>query len=155
MELPLEATPIDVHRHWLRHLITGHRKKAENLYLEACDRYEDAMQAAIGLVERIEDSLAYQIQAFKHFTMTTQSLAELYEQLNLVAEAEHLLITHFVFLQKVVEEDETPLYVRDQARQELFQSKELLSSIYERQGKHHLATLHRKRCHGLYFSLLH
>jgi hypothetical protein len=150
----LEATPIDVHRHWLRLLLSGHKKKAEHLFLEACDLYEDALSAAIGLVERIEDALICGIQAFKHFTQSTRSLAELYEELDLIQEAEHLLITHFVFLKKVVEERSTPLHVRDQARQELFQSKELLSSIYERQGKFTLAGQHRERCHGLYFSLL-
>lgn len=154
LTLAEDPTPVEAHRHWLSLLIKARIKEGKYLFSESCELYEEALQTAIGLIERIEESLSYKIKAFRHFSVTTRYLANLYESLSLTDEAERLLVTHFIFLKKVVEHHEAPLAVRDQARIELYESRELLGSMYQRRGKTERAQEHRERCRDLYYTLL-
>lgn len=121
---------------------------------EALEIYEEALERTITLLEKIEVAIDLKIPVLETFTRTTQAMAGLYEKIHLPEEAERLLLTHYISLEKMMETLSAPLLVRDLARQEIFRSKEHLVDLYRRHEVHDKAQLHEGRCRKIYYSLL-
>lgn len=150
-----ELDLFEVYRQWVHSLLEGHKKKNQNLFEEAQDLYQLSLHYAITLVEELEHSLKLNIQAFKHLSSSAKALAEFYQDYQLVEEARHMLVTHFIILQKMMGQTQTPLYIRDLARREIYRSKHLLHDVYQKLNQPELAEKHLKRCREIYYTLLH
>lgn len=142
------------HRNWTELIVEANQNKVQGFFDQALDLYTKALEEVIHLVEVIELTIELKIPAFHHFTLTTQSLAETYETIDLPDEAERLLLTHFICLKKITQCLKTPLVIRDLARQEIYHSRQYLIELYNRNQREERAQIHSKRCHELYYSLL-
>lgn len=142
------------HRNWTELIVQANQHKVQGLFDQALDLYTKALEEVIHLVEVIELTIELKIPAFHHFTLTTQSLAEIYESISLPEEAERLLLTHFICLKKITQCFKTPLQIRDLARQEIYHSRQYLVDLYNRNENKERADTHAQRCHELYYSLL-
>lgn len=142
------------HRNWTELIVQANQHKVQGLSEQALDLYTKALEEVIHLVEVIELTIELKIPALHHFTLTTQSLAEIYESIDLPEEAERLLLTHFICLKKITQCLKTPLAIRDLARQEIYHSRQYLIELYNRTERQERGKFHARRCRELYYTLL-
>lgn len=145
---------LSAHRGWEQLFKFADLCVQKKCFEEALEIYEAALERTITLIEKIEHALDLKIPVLEAFTRTTQAMARLYEKIHLPEEAERLLLTHYISLQKMMETLSAPLLVRDLARQEIFRSREQLVDLYHRHQVPNKAHVHEGRCRKIYYSLL-